>query len=843
VAFACAHGARGQVLARPMPVQFETVVGVLADARFPVPAHALLDAFWAYLDEFEALLARADADLARVREQSRSEPGTFLGVRDAARVSEIDERAAKEHREALARMVERVTAAAPADRAAQVRSVLACAAESSRFRWVAVPPDIGQAIGTAAREFLTPGAMAEEEPWFAPAAGGADGAGGGAAARASAWAARCANVERRTQAYQGFARAVAEGQSALAAKAEELRLVGQSWEGAMQRQRELWTALSAEGADRNALMEEVRRSQETMQALASAMQGSSTPGGKAWTAVAREQAAAFLAVESQLTARQLAHLERAWMPQVLGVWHPTHAQISRDEWSQSPRDLVRNLLRLRSLSEEQRAIVRRKGREIIEMDRAARRKAFEAYARGTAPTSEEVANTDALMAAVGELGKAIGVANLHDEENGAVRFPKGDLLDALPASDAEEFGEIPDVAAVAQRSRRSMARLRGLPEPPGDDLAATLCARLRISEDMAPVASVVVADARERWAKEVDPLAEQGVPNFEDEALQRAEDPQAAWAAEMARAEAARVAAFARADACQEALVEALGATLGPGADAGALALLAAGTTVHIPSGTQPWNGMLAGTEMPVCLPLAVLEAPVSDASRARMIAELQPSAPRWRELALALQRARLGQFKVQSDRWMVEGNPAMAAPDARKRVEDADAQLAKAEGAWAAAEREGIERLGALLPPEEAEAWRAWVRRLRWPGLYPDLEPVARRALVLLRDAPADASERAAVAAALASGRASIQRTGDAAAALTAGRRKPTGALGRWTQGIAEDLSRVEPLRAVNTMRAAITAERVRLALPPALAERATFGRSLGPLSPIASSAEGADH
>lgn len=840
LALAASGQTHAQNQARPSAISFSAVASMVNEGEIPVSAPALLDAFWAYLDEYEALLTRADADLVRVREQSRSEPGCFLNVRDATRSAEVEERAAKEHRVALDRLVERIAAAAPqapAERMAKVRAVLACAAESTRFRMIAVPPDLGGSISAASARGWAVYMMDPDEAWM-DAPNREQAAANAAAARQGAWAARCSNVERRLQAYQAFAKAVSEAQLVLAAKAEEFGVVGQSWDSAVKRQRELWMAMSADGADRNAIMEEVRREQERIQALANAMQGPGTPGGKIWSAVAREQAAAYLAVEAQLTAAQRAYLEGAWIPHVLGVWHPTDTQISKEEWSQTPRDLVRNLLRLKSLTDEQRAALRTKGRELVELDRAARHKALEAYASGATPDPEEMQHNEKILTAVADLGKAIGQPTLYSEEEGGVRFPKGDLLEALSAADTEEFGEVPNKDNTSARTRVAVARMMNVPVQPDLDYAATLCARLRVAPDMQDVVTVVVEDARERWAKEVEPRAKDSTPDYEREEIQKAEDPQAAWLKEVARAEDARAAAFAEANACQGALVDALAATLGPTVDAGALALLRAGVTAAIPNGFNRFGGMFA-IEAPICLPLAVLEAPISEVSRAKVVAEIAPAAERWAQLAQQLQKGRLAAGRVQNERWMVEAGQAAA--DVRKRVEEADAQLARAEAAWATAEREGVERVAALLAPEEAEAWRAWIRRLRWPDLYPDLEPLARRVAVMLEGTPEDDSARTAVAAALARGRADIQRTGDAAAAIAASMKKPD-QTGRWNTGMQESFQRVQPLRSVNTMRAAITAERVRLALPPVLAERATFGGALERMTAAAPAADSAE-
>jgi hypothetical protein len=203
----------------------------------------------------------------------------------------------------------------------------------------------------------------------------------------------------------------------------------------------------------------------------------------------------------------------------------------------------------------------------------------------------------------------------------------------------------------------------------------------------------------------------------------------------------------------------------------------------------------------------------MSVASRRTVIDALASDTAVWDAAAALMLQSRLRQSWIHGSYIQWQAKDEKSTERAKRLLDDAEQLRLRGIASWKAAENAATQVVSRVVSPAELEAWSACLRRLEWPGLYPDLGPLTQRVERIVSDAP---DVRAAVEAVLVSARADLQRTGDATRLIGMYQRRLIGAETPWGSAMQEWNKRMSALMSVNSLRLQLAEERVRLALPP---------------------------
>lgn len=792
--------ADAQVMNRPTQVEFVTVVDLLADGRVAADPQTLVMAYSSYLDEFEKLYLKLDAEFVRIREATKSEPGSFLNARETARVVDAEESADQEHSKLIAAFIERVKGAAPAESAAKLDSIRDLLMLHTLAMRSGIYNDISYALHAIPNK--------EEFDYWQPTPQEEDAqrAGDSDAARAVVFEGKMANLDGRTRAFQNIRKHSKESRLACAKKAEALGVVGKSWDQLNREMQESWSSLRYDEANPAAYQAEMNRMREFQRAMSELH---ARPEPKHSLDLAKEQLVALRVVEDRLTPSQQSRVYDQWLPGLMGHGFDMPVAGPNGMWLSCPRDFVRELLRIETLTAEQKSSVRTLGRKIIADQRARLRKRLEKCIADEAFGSYDESDQSSFLEQLGELGRAIGSPNWGSPD-GEGEFPKGKLADAISDEDAAEFGVVVTERQPREEHRKVQSRQQMNPPEPDRDMEFALFEGLGVPPESQPVVELIVADARARWEEQVRPLLKQCQPKWTDE-LNHQPDPMAAWRAEIQRAADARRRAFELAQQGDQSLFESLRAAVGDKRSEAALALLAVSPRMA-ESMPPPW---MVTDALRLDVARAIRDAPISATARQALMQEFAPSAEQWALVASRMLKAQLADYDLQQTGERYNVRNGYAQPDAVKRVEEVDEMLARASAAWKSAETEAEQRLTDLVPAEEVDTWKQWVKSMRWPSMYPDLTEMGRAVRRACSQDEALKPTRERADELLRTTQRAINQTGDVALKFHLERKDKTSDPNQWSASRQEETGRQQALLAINAARVRLLAESLRAMLP----------------------------
>jgi hypothetical protein len=415
----------------------------------------------------------------------------------------------------------------------------------------------------------------------------------------------------------------------------------------------------------------------------------------------------------------------------------------------------------------------------------------------------------AFLEHVRELGRVVGSPNWGSPE-GSDEFPKGNLADSISDDDAAEFGVVITEREPREEHKKMQARQQMQPPVPDADMAFSLCETLGLTEDSRAVVELVVADARARWEDQVRPLLKQTQPKWTAE-LNQLPDPMAAWRTEIQRAAEARRRAFELALQCDQSLFESLRAAVGDKRTEAAFSLLAVSPRMA-ESMPPPW---MQTDVQRLDIARAIRDAPVSASTRQALMQEFAPSADQWALVASRMLKAQLADFDLLQTGERYNVRNGYGQPDAVKRVEEVDEMLARSAAAWKSAEAESEQRLTDLVPAEEADAWKQWVKSMRWPAMFPDLSEFGRSVRRACSQGEDMKSTRERAELLLGTTQRAINQTGDAALKFHMERKDKSTDPHQWSALRQEETGRQQVLLAINAARVRLLGESLRAMLP----------------------------
>lgn len=749
VALAMPGQASAQILPRPCPISLAPVADIIADAGIPVSRDGIVAAFANYLDDFEVLAARADRDLQRLRDQSRTDPGAFLGVRDTVRANEIVVRTMAEHADAVRRMcLGLVPEAAVEEHAAalgRARAAITLLAMLKTCFTFPVPEDIAAHVSTAAG---------------------------------------FANIEGRVHAYSRMAKAQAERRLAAARIVEERGDVGRS----APELGELPPALS-------------RKMEAT---------------DPAWIAIIREQMVALRIIEGDMSPAETRSLHDVWMPRLLQYDGGPLIVESGGNHIETPAELVRFILRIERLNNDQRSKVREVGRSMIAVQRGAIRRAIDRLVE-----TGEMSDPDQERMRVLELFNPLWTAAGLEVTDDSLEDPRtaNKLLPELEAADSQEFGPVEVETRLVREGGGARPRIQLTTAPPDAEFIVELCAWLGVPEDKRAIVDAVVEDACECYRRGIalPPSTESLKSPFSALGMEE----QLARLGELAdeRLQTGQR-AFAAARECERAMFTSLSAAFPEPSSMRALQLAEAiRWTEGVPdvSWAPVFRRELGGLR-------AVFESPMSDASRRAAIAECAPHARAWRAAAELFLIAQL-EYRALLDACIAVGATGdERSAIAKRKFEEADLLARRASEAQRAAVQSMTQAVAGVISAGELDAWNACIRRLEWPGMYKDIQPLAMSVEQFCREAPdalATEDVRDSLRKLIAQSRVELQRIGDAAREVAMYQHPRIGARMPWGPAMHEWYGRLASLLEIGERRFQVAEERVRLKMPAGWAAR----------------------
>jgi hypothetical protein len=812
------QSAHAQAVPRPGLIDCRYLVNGLADAQVPVTPSQFIVVYQAYLDRYENLYWKADAELARIREQSKTAPGTYLGARELRQVLEAESTALTEHLNAVDLLAEELKAMVSADLAARVDSIaqlvrLRLYCDQFRYQGFMRAQDISMALTVGPAAFVSDfGAMSDADRDEIRRQDAS-------AARAAVFEAKLDNLEGRMRASQALWKAANEMRLDQAKRMEAAGFVGKTQDDLSREMSAGWeSARGLQGQELQAEIERIRERQRVVESLRI-----EAPVAEQQEFV-RQQLVALRACESTFTPWQQAHMLDSWLPALGNMSHQMYLPGPDGQSYHTPRDAVQALLRIRDLSDEQRAKVRALGREFIIAERKLIRQSVEKFAE-SGVREYDYSNGHTLVSEhMRRLGDAVGQALISAEDDSpSPGLSKVPLADDLSKDDANEFGQVMSGRQEPANQQRARALMQLEPAPPSERRAEILALQIGVPADLRSVLEVLVADAQAEWDAQVKPMRQKLEAKWDYE-LSVSRDPQAAWLAEQKRAADARVEALRLCAAVDQRMFDSLRAALPPGASHHALALAEILPRVEECLGTQ-WSARPGNRANVITL---VLDAPVADSTRALLVQELAQSAAQWRELASKMLQAQLARFILNQSGAAWEVQQGNATSDAAKQAAAVQEQLTRATESWKAAESEAIHRLTALVPPSELPAWDSWVKTARWPQIYPELLSLERAAHQALMGVESEDEIRAKVDAQVQSTRSAIGRSGDRALAVMQAERERPPWLMDWDPTFRELELRLRAPNACNQTRRLLAFEAVCMLLPPQCARSIPGGRTL---------------
>ena len=683
-----------QFLEAPLPHRpsLEWTVAALADCGVRMPPQKVLDCFGAYMDAFLPEHVALDAQYAEFLASQQLLPHAATSVRQTRRLNEIEEESMRAESALLDQLCACLAEAAP-DQAERIRDARAAMqVDVLLLRCAFAPSDIamwlrsGSINGRGGRsDFPDAGAHLDDEEHAA----------NGERLRLI----RTARVAERTAAYQAFLKERAAVRMEHAKLAEQFGVQG----------------MRLEAAQKHAGTNEVSR------AFFFDL-GPSAPG---WMGVLRAQLQAYQAVEPHLTDEQRASL-------LHGSWYRSLANsaiIGGDGVDfrtpgvssvplQAPRDIISGVLRLNSLSAEQREAVRQFGRQwVAEAHRELEAKIQRALAEGGFPQEPFGAQPEP-SPKLAELARLLGMSK---GQFGRLSISTADCTVELSEADAREFGRTQLSASesarlpVADRARESNARSYGRVYALPEDYPAVLGRLLELDAGQQAVLQSLFDDHRSRWAKDVSPMLQSKSPPPEER-------------------EAAR--------ACDAEFFAAVKAALGAAVDPAALQVAVLARRVSEGAGWNPGQGEINGD---LCnIPRVVAEASLSLAGRKAAIGAVLKDAERWTALANSMAECR-----------------AHFPPDDATRAR----QVALSQE-WMALSAAAEDAVAQALPDADKDEWRRGVRRERWPFCYRDSGQSRKEFARALRGSEQEQALLKQVGASFDRADKRLQRIGDAAAA-----------------------------------------------------------------------------
>ncbi len=758
----------------PQAIPVNDVAQTLAVAGLRVKPTLVLDAYEAYLDEFESAYLAADAEYSKIpaapsgpdairrRMPPKFEQAPPEETPRLQQLRKLDERSLAATKQLVRQLCDRIADSVP-DQPEQMASARMLLEHQGAhgYIWRFAPPDIGTEFRYSGWDFSSDDASTDRERRLRMLT---------------------SNIAARTKAIEQ-----------LTVEMRDVRLV--------------------HGNARNHM------------------------GAPSMAAYVRSQLDAFDEAKPLMTNEETIRLSRQWLERLAGTMSPFMLKpFPRPQGFNefSVPDYMRMIMTISGLSGETRAKLREIGAEWMADDERLLRD----YLAGDVSFGEGMKLGDArrsrFEAAIDELALAL---NAPDMKAPSFAFPSVERTAELSEDDVKAFGapyvprarataaSRPATAARPAAARRASSAYYFVPVDYSSDTQAQLADALQLTEAQQHVLQAVLADAREQWERDVQPLAERAREPAMSGGSSTTEDRiELATAFFEAAAHADR--AYAAAEQCDQVLFAALDAALPAEVNRDALKIAAAGRRTGEGTGVGVSDRFTLAA-IPVDVPRAVLEAPLSAPGRKAALAEAVLFASQWdtlgRERRDVSRARRVGSFT----NWVVPPAPGKAvgaevadysnSGDANPRRDGNFAERKRVAAAWKAAEREAIERVAAVLTESDQVAWRASVSRLRWPSAYADLGAIAAEVRAIEDDELRVAAERM-----LATAQANVQRSGDLLARLISSLNAADDPANGWSWKPEESAvkmaneARIQPLQGLHRFREAIVAERIREVLPP---------------------------
>ena len=687
-----------QFLEAPLPHRpsLEWTVAALADCGVRMPPQKVLDCFGAYMDAFLPEYVSMDAQHADFIASQQLAPHAATNVRQTRRLNEFEEEAMRTESALVDSLFACLAAAAPDQEQGLRDARAALQIDMLCLRCMYAPIDLSRFFRSG-----TPLGRGARSPGGFDRCSMEDGAYAANAERLRL--VRTSHAAERAAAYREFLRCRAAERMEHAKLVEEGGVVGMRLEAAQEH------VAPGKAFD-----------------ISEAFFFDRHPSRPGWIGVVRAQLEAYKAIQDQLTDEQRASLLHG--QRYLGLaTGPAEMQDAVDfilpggwgEPRRAPRDIISCVLRLSTLTDEQRQAVRQFGRvwmEKFHQELEARiQRALEA---GSFPPESRERNQTGPSPRLAELGKLTGITT---GSWGRMSVSAAQCTAPLSEADMREFGN----ARLSQdegsqlptpdRSREDRARSSGRPYPLPEDYAIALGQLLGVDAGQQAVLQSLFDDHRARWTKDVSPMLQSQKPTPGER-------------------DAAR--------ACDEAFFAAVKAALGTAADPSALRVAALSRRVAEGAG---WNMRSHSTSESLCnIPRAVADAPLSQAGRKAAIAAVLKDAEQWTAVAGSMAECR------------AQSPPSDQVRERQNTLCDQ----------WMTLSAASEDAVASVLPEADQAAWRRTVRRQRWPRCYQDSSVSRMEFARVLHGAAGEQALRQQVNAVFDKADKRLEEIGDAAAA-----------------------------------------------------------------------------
>ena len=717
--------ARAQNVPHPVALPLESVTETLADAGVRVPPQAILAAYSEYLDGYLPELAKADAGLRALLAQMHVEDDPIYGPRDASRFNDVERQSMEAERRLAGAMLDAIAVHAPGQDAAcaLARKLLELEvlqthllSKGRMVRHNRMAEDVrmwGNFVANWAGDQLSPQAQEEIIRRIATT-----------------------NLDDRLAATRAYAESSQAHRMEVAKWADRVKVSGMSMQQANDvASAKAMHALSSAGEGKEGQDAYNRTIAEFDFALLYSTSSGPAPWHPARVAYFQAQYKACKQALETLPEALNQVYAWGWLGQMMGTDDSRGRSYPRDlfeglplppgVYAQRPSDYAYALARIQGLTPEVQKQLRTLGDAWMADDRAIITDAAERMA--TTGIYEDVRQLRRNRAekAINEAADALGAPEMRtDNQRGQPVFANVKLGPELPEEDQRHYGRFfrkPTPSGTAPSATSEAARSWSFGTGPLEytpAIEADLCSLLRLTDSERLLVSTVFADARERWAAQVEPLAlaarEPRLASLQLRAEERDE-----FNAKLQAAFAKSTECFQAAIASDQALFDALRAALGAEASADALTVAQLSRRTLEAFGSD-LDDDRKNSALPLDVPRAVLTAPLSPAGRKAALAVVAASASEWN--TLAVNRRELLRQNLLSAMTPPELNDSGTWEASQKERDALAAQRSAVDQSWRAMADAACAQIAAALDAADAEAWQRSLLPLLWPKWYPVL-------------------------------------------------------------------------------------------------------------------------